>query len=104
LYKKIHTPFKILLGGSADMAYTNGERDYTNIAAFGIPILLLSKDGAGHGGDLGNAKGDFNTVNLAWLNWQLKGDETATGKALLVGSSCKYCSASGWEYKSANLP
>ena len=104
LYKKIHTPFKILLGGSADMAYTNGERDYTNIAALGIPILLLSKDGAGHGGDLGNAKGDFNTVNLAWLNWQLKGDETATGKALLVGSSCKYCSASGWEYKSANLP
>jgi dienelactone hydrolase len=104
LYKKIHTPFKILLGGTGDMAYTNGERDYTSIAALGVPILLLSKDGAGHGGDLFNAKGDFNTVNLAWLNWQLKGDETATGKALLVGSSCKYCNASGWEFKSANLP
>jgi hypothetical protein len=104
LYKKIHTPFKILLGGSGDMAYTNGERDYTSISALGIPILLLSKDGAGHGGDLGNAKGDFNTVNLAWLNWQLKGDEGATGKTLLVGSSCKYCNASGWEFKSANLP
>jgi len=104
LYKKIHTPFKILLGGTGDMAYTNGERDYTNIAALGIPILLLSKDGAGHGGDLFTAKGDFNTVNLAWLNWQLKGDTGATGKALLVGSSCKYCNASGWEFKSANLP
>jgi hypothetical protein len=103
LYKKIHTPFKILLGGSSDMAYTNGERDYTNIAALGIPILLLSKDGAGHGGDLFQAKGDFNTVNLAWLNWQLKGDEGATGKALLIGSSCKYCNASGWEFKSANI-
>jgi len=104
VYKKIHTPFKILLGGTGDMAYTNGERDYDQISALGIPILLLSKDGAGHGGDLGNAKGDFNTVNLAWLNWQLKGDETATGKGLLVGSSCKYCNASGWEYKSKNLP
>ena len=104
LYKKIHTPFKILLGGSADMAYTNGERDYDQISALGIPILLLSKDGAGHGGDLGSAKGDFNTVNLAWLNWQLKGDETATGKGLLLGSSCKYCTASGWEYKSKNIP
>jgi hypothetical protein len=104
LYKKIHTPFKILLGGSGDMAYTNGERDYDSISALGIPILLLSKDGAGHGGDLGSAKGDFNTVNLAWLNWQLKGDETATGKGLLVGSSCKYCNASGWEFKSKNLP
>ncbi|HEX7597436.1 MAG TPA: hypothetical protein VF518_04425 [Polyangia bacterium] len=104
LYKKIHTPFKILLGGSADMAYTNGERDYDQISALGIPILLLSKDGAGHGGDLGSAKGNFNTVNLAWLNWQLKGDETATGKGLLWGSSCKYCTASGWEYKSKNIP
>ena len=104
VYKKIHTPFKILLGGSGDMAYTNGERDYDSISALGIPILLLSKDGAGHGGDLGSAKGDFNTVNLAWLNWQLKDDTGATGKGLLMGSSCKYCTASGWEYKSKNIP
>ena len=102
-YKTIHTPVKILLGGSTDVAYTNGERDYTNISALGIPIILLSKDGAGHGGDLSNGKGDFNTVNLAWLNWQLKGDETATGKGLLVGSGCKYCNTSGWEFKSANV-
>jgi hypothetical protein len=104
LYAKIHTPFKILLGGTADMAYANGERDYDQISALGIPILLLSKTGAGHGGDLGNAKGDFNTVNLAWLNWQLKGDTGATGKSLLMGPSCKYCTASGWEYKSKNIP
>jgi hypothetical protein len=103
LYAKMHTPFKILLGGSGDVAYTNGERDYDNISALGIPIVLFSKDGAGHGGDLGSAKGDFNTINLAWLNWRLKGDEGATGKGLLIGSSCKYCSASGWEFKSANI-
>jgi hypothetical protein len=102
-YQTIHTPVKILLGGSGDVAYTNGERDYDNISALGIPVLLLSKDGAGHGGDLINAKGDFNTVNLAWLNWRLKGDEGATGKGLLVGPSCKYCNASGWEFKSANI-
>jgi hypothetical protein len=102
-YKTIRTPVKILLGGSGDVAYTNGERDYTNISALGVPILLLSKDGAGHGGDLSKGTGDFNTVNLAWLNWQLKGDEGATGKGLLIGSSCKYCNASGWEFKSANI-
>jgi hypothetical protein len=104
VYKKIHTPFKILLGGTADMAYANGVRDYDSLSARGIPILFLSKNGAGHGGDLGNGKGDFNTVNLAWLNWQLKGDTGATGKALLVGPTCKYCNASGWEFKSKNLP
>ena len=54
-------------------------------------------------GDLFQARGDFNLVNLAWLNWQLKGDEGATGKALLIGPSCAYCSDSGWEFQSANI-
>jgi hypothetical protein len=105
VYKKIHTPFKIMNGGSGDMAYENGLRDYNEISALGtVPILYFSKTSAGHGGDLGNGKGDFNTVNLAWLNWQLKGDTGATGKALLVGPSCKFCKTSGWDFKSANLP
>jgi hypothetical protein len=102
-YKTIHTPVKILVGGSSDQANTNGARDYTNISALGIPIIFLSKTSAGHGGDLSNGKGDFNSVNLAWLNWQLKGDTTATGKGALYGSTCKYCTDSGWVYKSANI-
>jgi hypothetical protein len=102
-YKTIHTPVKILLGGSGDVAYTNGMRDYDQMVSAGVSVLLLSKNNAGHGGDLNNGKGDFNTVNLAWLNWQLKGDTGATGKALLIGSSCKYCNASGWEFKSNKM-
>lgn len=102
-YKKIHTPVKILLGGTADIAYENGARDYKNISALGIPVILLSKDGAGHGGDLGQGTGNFNSINLAWLNWQLKGDTTETGKGALFGATCKYCKAAGWEYKSANI-
>jgi len=104
LYDKIHTPFKILTGGSGDMAYANGLNDYTEISSRKIPIVYFSQSSAGHGGDLGNAKGTFNTVNLAWWNWQLKGDEGATGKGLLMGASCKYCTASGWVFKSANIP
>jgi hypothetical protein len=102
-YKTIHTPVKILLGGSGDVAYTNGMRDYDQMVTAGVSVLMLSKNNAGHGGDLSNGKGDFNTVNLAWLNWQLKGDTGATGKGLLIGSSCKYCTASGWEFKSNKL-
>jgi hypothetical protein len=102
-YKTIHTPFKILLGGSGDVAYKNGMSDYDEMVKVGVKVLLLSKNNAGHGGDLSNGKGDFNTVNLAWLNWQLKGDEGATGKALLIGDSCKFCKASGWEFKSSGL-
>ncbi len=105
-YKTIHTPVKILLGGSSDIAYTNGERDYDQISALGIPIILFSKSGAGHGGDLGSKNGgDFTKVNLAWLNWQLKGDTGATGKGFLVGSTCTFCADSTtWETKSKNLP
>ena len=38
------------------------------------------------------------------LNWWLKGDVTATGKGLLVGAACPYCSDSAWDVKSAHLP
>jgi hypothetical protein len=103
LYGKIHTPFKIMNGGTDDIAYQNGLNDYNAISALGKPIIYFSKTSAGHGGDLGNARGDFNQVNLAWLNWQLKGDMGATGKGFLVGATCKYCTDSGWTYKSANI-
>ena len=102
--KTIHTPVLIVLGGSDDVAYPNGERDYDTISALGLPVMLFSK-ALGHGGDLfGKNGGDFTKIDLAWFNWWLKGDETATGKGVLVGSACKYCSDSAWEVKSKNLP
>ena len=102
-YKKVHTPVLVVLGGSGDVAYTNGERDYTTLAGNGIPIMLFSK-ALGHGGDLFSSHGgDFTKIDLAWLNWQLKGDTSATGKGLLIGSSCPYCSDSAWEVKSQNI-
>lgn len=104
LYESVHTPVLIIEGGPSDIAYENGLRDYDNISALGIPILFFSKD-IGHGGDLfQGGQGDFTKINLAWLNWWLKGDETATGKGLLVGDTCPYCSDSEWEVMSANVP
>ncbi len=103
VWNGIHTPFKIMNGGPSDVAYENGLRDYDEISSRGIPIVYFVQTSAGHGGDLGQGRGNFNLVNLAWLNWQLKGDEGATGKAFLHGSTCEFCSDSGWEYKSANI-
>jgi hypothetical protein len=51
-----------------------------------------------------NRGGDFTKINLAWLNWWLKGDQGATGKGALVGAGCSYCSNNAWEVKSAHLP
>jgi hypothetical protein len=105
-YKTIHTPALIVLGDSSDIAYANGERDYENISTLAnIPVMLFSKKGLGHGGDLFKANGgDFTRIDLAWLNWWLKGDEEATGKGALVGSGCAYCIDKAWEVKWKNIP
>jgi len=103
-YAAVHTPVLVILGGPSDIAYENGERDYESISALGHPIMLFSKD-IGHGGDLWDPNGgDFTRINLAWLNWWLKGDEGATGKGVLVGDGCTYCRDGAWEVKAANLP
>lgn len=103
LYQSIHTPMLIILGGTSDIAYSNGERDYDSVSGLGKPVVLFSKN-IGHGGDLTASRGgDFTKINLAWLNWQLKGDMTATGKGFLVGAGCTFCSDSAWEHKSANI-
>jgi hypothetical protein len=103
-YDTVHTPVLIIEGGPSDQAYVNGERDYENISMRGLPIMWFSKD-IGHGGDLfQQGGGDFTRINLAWLNWWLKGDEGETGKGVLVGDGCSYCTDPEWEVKSANLP
>lgn len=107
-WKTVHTPVLVVVGTSAKevgKAYENGLRDYNGISALGHPVIFYSNKSLGHGGDLFSKNGgDFAKIDLAWLNWWLKGDTTATGKGFLVGSGCAFCSNSNWEFKSANLP
>jgi hypothetical protein len=103
-YDLIHTPVLFVEGGTSDIAYDGARQGYDATADEGVPVLWFSKN-IGHGGDLFQANGgDFTKINLAWLNWWLKGDMTATGKGLLVGASCRYCTDSTWEVMSANVP
>lgn len=106
-YSSIHTPV-IIITGTADSvgANENGQRDFDNISQReDIPVMMFAKVGADHGGDLWAARGgDFTKISLAWLNWWLKGDESSTGKGMLVGSSCPYCTDNTWQIQSAHLP
>lgn len=106
LWNAVHTPVLILEGHKDETgAYNNGLRDYNGIAPLGHPIMFFSNKTFGHGGDLWSSNGgDFTRINLAWLNWWLKGDTGSTGKGVLVGAGCKYCTDNNWEVKSANLP
>ena len=103
-YDMVHTPVLFVEGGPSDTAYDGAAEGYAAISKLNVPVVWFSKD-LGHGGDLSQARGgDFTKIDLAWLNWWLKGDETATGKGLLVGAGCPYCSNAAWEYKSAHIP
>ncbi len=102
----MHTPVLILEGKQDETgAYENGLRDYNGIAALGHPVMFFANKNLGHGGDLWSPNGgDFTKINLAWLNWWLKGDESSTGKGMLVGDGCTYCTDDNWEVMSDNLP
>ena len=103
-YNMVHTPVLFVEGGPDDIAYDGGGEGYAAIAKLNVPVFWFSKD-LGHGGDLFASRGgDFTKINLAWLNWWLKNDQTATGKGLLVGASCPYCNNAAWEYKTMNVP
>lgn len=103
-YDLIKTPVLFVEGGEEDIAYQGAVEGYEAIVKTGVPVLWFSAD-RGHGGDLfQRGGGDFTKINLAWLNWWLKGDESTNGKALLVGPSCPYCSNAEWDVRSANLP
>ncbi len=102
-YKLVDTPVLFVEGGARDIAYKGGTQGYERISKLDVPVMWFSKD-LGHGGDLFKpGGGDFTRIILAWLNWQLKGDESATGKGLLVGAQCPYCSDSAWDVKSAHV-
>ena len=102
-YKLVHTPVLFIEGGPGDTAYEGGQMGYAAISKLGVPVMWFDK-AIGHGGDLGRPNGgDFTKIHLAWLNWQLKGDTSITGKGLLIGPDCTYCKDSSWDVKSANI-
>lgn len=102
-YDAIHTPVLFVEGGPDDVAYEGALQGYEAISQLGVPVMWFDK-ALGHGGDLNRGGGgDFTKINLAWLNWWLKGDETATGKGLLVGANCPYCSDEEWDVRGANV-
>lgn len=87
LYTALHTPIAYFIGGPSDVAYGNANADFAAIT--GIPVFYGNLP-VGHGAtwEQTNA-GEFGRVNLAWLKWQLLGDQAA-GK-LFGGPDCELC-------------
>lgn len=95
IYGALHSPIVYLIGGSSDAAYQNSENDYKAIN--NVPIFDANIN-VGHGGTWNATNGgEMGRVGLGWLNWQLKGDDTA--KKMFVGTDCEVCKNSMWTVK-----
>lgn len=90
--KEIHTPVIYILGGEPDIAYENGMDDFhriDNVAAYAANLPV------GHGGTYRQPHGgEFSTVALGWLDWQLKHNQAAG--EMFSGRNPSLNSRKGW--------
>ena len=90
--KEIHSSIIYILGGETDIAYGNGMDDFSKIdhvpaCATNLPV--------GHGGTYAQPHGgEYAIVALAWLDWQLKGDQEAA--KMFKGDDCELLKRKDW--------
>ena len=97
---RLHAPMAYVLGGPTDIAFENGSDDFERIDH--IPVVLANQD-VGHGGTFALANGgDWAQFGVQWLDWQLKGSETAARR--FVGEDCGYCTKEAWTFERKNFP
>ncbi len=97
--QKLHTPVIYIIGGEKDIAYPQAIDDYAKIDK--VPVAIANLD-VGHGGTYSQPNGgEFGRVAVAWLQWQLKKDETA-GK-LFSGQSCGLCKDEKWKFEKKKM-
>ena len=90
--KEIHSSIIYILGGESDIAYGNGMDDFHRIDHVGACAANLP---VGHGGTYAQPHGgEFSVVALAWLQWQLKGDQQAA--KMFKGKDCDLSKREGW--------
>jgi len=97
--KEIHTPIIYILGGPTDIAYENGMDDFHRISH--VPAYAANFP-VGHGGTYREPHGgEFTVTALAWLNWQLKGDQEAA--KMFVGADNGLSKRKGWTIEKNNM-
>ena len=96
---EIHSSIIYILGGESDIAYGNGMDDFHRINH--VPACVTNLP-VGHGGTYREPHGgEFSVVALAWLQWQLKGDQEAA--KLFKGADCGLLKREGWTIEKNRL-
>ena len=99
----IHSSVIIITGGESDIAHDNGKSDFA-VMPPRVPVFYGVYPSVGHGGTYNQDNGGaFGPVAVAWLKWQLQGDNGARGKGYFVGEKCALCTDSNWQVQSRSL-
>jgi hypothetical protein len=97
---RLHAPIAYFIGGPSDIAYPNAEDDFARITT--VPVFKANLN-VGHGGTFRDpGAGWFGEVGVAWLDWQLKGNQ-AQG-AYFTGANCRLCTNPIWTVEKKRLP
>jgi len=98
--KLLHAPIAYISGDSEDIAFVNGNDDFAHITS--IPAFRGYERGVGHGGTYRQPNGgEFAGVAIAWLNWQLKGDQRSG--LMFRGENCGLCVNPRWVVHKKNI-
>lgn len=91
----LHTPTLYILGGPTDIAYENGMDDISRIHHIPIAVANIQK---GHQGTFWEPNGGAAAqVVVKWLNWQLRGDNSAA--EMFTGEHCGLCTDAEWSFE-----
>lgn len=100
LLATLHTPTIYILGGETDIAYGNGTDDFKRIDK--QPAFLGNVLKVGHGGTYWEPNGGKAAAAVvAWLDWQLRGDQNAA--KMFVGKSCGLCTDPAWSVEKKRI-
>jgi hypothetical protein len=89
----IHSPIAYISGDSEDIAFVNSNDDFRRLPS--VPAFRGYERGVGHGGTYRQPNGgEFAGVAVAWLNWQLKGDQRSS--LMFRGENCGLCVNPRW--------
>jgi len=95
----LHAPVGYFLGGSSDIAYSTGSKDFGQLTS--IPAILVNNPKGGHMQTFMDKQGGLVAqAGTAFFDWFLK--NSTEGKEYLLGKSSPIAKA-GWQVQTKNM-